>query len=579
MQYPIQVVVVLDVASVAEAEILPLLPDKRHDRIYLRLSHVTGRSPGDIKGAHDWDGLARGVAQLAEQARASCDGEHLVHLFVAGRAPLPLFVQLGYSLSKLEPFADVRVLNPDRGGPWTEYPMAAAYASESPVLEVVTGLEPEHPSVASGWVAVFVSTIGTPAVVAELRGPINEANAGLAGLVELRSKAPLSITPENSAQLAKQLAKQLPQVTGCYPTSDATAMFVAGPVPLAFAVGRALNENARPVHVMNYTSVEGKPTYELAVSLPMRAPHVGGGMSPQEELARVTLLNNLNAGIDDLRRSLLPDDLAVPESSANKERYVRFLKEMKVPREPKGTAFELSFTHRELQIGRGLLDGLMRLNPTEQGRFVQQFILHELFHDQQNIRSTNYHQIGRAAAALEELDYWADTMALHSLVRWSLRRGGIAAEEGVGDLTVRWIDVALRGVQAFDQFEQGEQITRLYERRLRRYLIWHLQQARAATVRSKLDVERLFQSRLVVELAPLQGALDGRQDKLVMSASSSTEFFAVCEGRLVRMGARPNFKPQDLVDAVRAFRPDDIREAMRIVVEENRSVLAPWTLD
>jgi hypothetical protein len=38
-------------------------------------------------------------------------------------------------------------------------------------------------------------------------------------------------------------------------------------------------------------------------------------------------------------------------------------------------------------------------------------------------------------------------------------------------------------MQAFDRAEHGSRIGRLAERRLRRYLIWHLQLARARTIR------------------------------------------------------------------------------------------------
>ncbi len=107
------------------------------------------------------------------------------------------------------------------------------------------------------------------------------------------------------------------------------------------------------------------------------------------------------------------------------------------------------------------------------------------------------------------MDFAADAFALAVLIAWDLPRSGPRAAERAGDIAARWVGRAIRGIEAFDLLEQGTRIERLYERRLRRYLVWYLQQERARVVRpgknARRDVEQLFAGRLAVELAPLAG--------------------------------------------------------------------------
>jgi len=64
--------------------------------------------------------------------------------------------------------------------------------------------------------------------------------------------------------------------------------------------------------------------------------------------------------------------------------------------------------------------------------------------------------------------------------------------------------VGLSGIEAFDRFEQGKRIEWLPERRLRRYLVWHLHRARAEAIVSEDQLWPLSGQRLVVELSMLQ---------------------------------------------------------------------------
>jgi hypothetical protein len=356
---------------------------------------------------------------------------------------------------------------------------------------------------------------------------------------------------------------------------------------LAFAAGRALNSHAqREIWVMNYDrGADGVPPgYELALTLPFRARTALLPAAPEDKLARREVLDEIIQGIEVLRQTLRPEDLALNESSHLGRRYLRFLEDLRVPRDPDGDAFFLSIAHRELRVGAGLLEALRRLegagsiDRAGMARFAQLFVLHELYHDGQDLRSSNYAGIGRAGVVLEEVDYWADNFALATWVAWTVREGGARAERAIHEVTMCAIDTAIAGIEAFDRLAQGDRIAELYERRLRRYLIWHLQHERARTVRTKEDVALLFRDRLFVELAPLEGVLDAEGDKLIRRADPRrTEVFAVRRGHLVRHRPSPGLDWSALVEAVRSFdRPPRIRQMLAVLVEEHRRVLAPW---
>jgi hypothetical protein len=131
-------------------------------------------------------------------------------------------------------------------------------------------------------------------------------------------------------------------------------------------------------------------------------------------------------------------------------------------------------------------------------------------------------------------------------------------------------------MQAFDRSEQGNQIFNLAERRLRRYLIWHLELCRARTITERDHIDVLLGDRLIVEIAPLRGYLDSRYDKVVSGGIESSELFVVVHGRLLRHPARPGFDPAGLVNAVRTFDWTLPRAAMDYVLGEHPSELAPW---
>lgn len=114
-------------------------------------------------------------------------------------------------------------------------------------------------------------------------------------------------------------------------------------------------------------------------------------------------------------------------------------------------------------------------------------------------------------------------------------------------------------------------------RRLRRYLIWHLQLARAKTILTVGDVLRLVEDRVIAELAPLEGRLDDeRGDKLVLQTRPLTELVVVVRTRLARIQRSMSFDPARLVEAVRSFDRKTVHEMMCTVRDLHADLLLPW---
>src|SRR6266540_609141 len=177
-----------------------------------------------------------------------------------------------------------------------------------------------------------------------------------------------------------------------------------------------------------------------------------------------------------------------------------------------------------------------------------ELLFHEVWHFDQNIRSTNYREVGRAGLAIEEVDYRADAVAIGTLARVAARMSGNPRGDLVAHITSA----------------------------IRRYLIWYLQLCRAATISTVEHIDLLLGERVIVEVAPLRGHLDARYDKLASTGTDMSELFIVLGGRLLRYPPRPGFLPAALVEAVRGYDWTLPQAAMDYVIGENAPVLVPW---
>ena len=316
--------------------------------------------------------------------------------------------------------------------------------------------------------------------------------------------------------------------------------------------------------------------YELAAKLPLKAytrPPVSS--APQDELDRKRALESIVERIQLLQRTLRVEHFPRTLAMAERPKLIESLRRMSLATEPRGDDFTLNVVEGTLVFGKGLLEALRTMNEAERGRIGQSFFLHEILHFDQNLRSATYHGVGRAGVVLEEVDFWADAMAVATLTNWEVSRRGEYGKEHVREFTVDHVDAVLSGIEAFDRFEQGSRIERLYERRLRRYLIWHLQRVRALSVNHAEDADALLDGRLIVEVAPLRGHLDERFDKVVDAPHKDAELFVALQGKLIR--SRPvRHGAEAIIEAVRRFDRAVLGEAMQAVRDQHVELLVPW---
>jgi len=572
---PQQVVLVLDVFGRApEAEVILLLPKYRRSLQFLYLlENLDAELARSLKPGEDlpFAALASGVSALVQRARAAVAGNDRVEWYVYGQAPLPLFALLGFQLSAWA--KPVAFLNRRKDGTWDQLALDSSGPASPLDVFKVSGTDTEHE--ATGRVAVFVSVMKGPAPRRAIRNYFSQRGEDIGGLVEVRTATPSLLTSENAARAAQQLAEAFSSLGSAYPNALArgTALFIAGPASLAFLSGRSVNPTIiRETLVPHFVSGD----YRDAVVLPI--PDTAArplDESPEAKVRRREMWGIVREALTALQQGLKPDHLcdANPLVS-NTERFVAGVREIRFPTEPSSETFALMVLERRLELGDPILDALLEIDRNAVGAVAQHLLIHEFIHDFQNLTHANFRNIGRAAVALEEIDFWADSFTVNALAR--MRAEATGGAETLRDHVVREIDHVILGIETFDRAEQGTQIGRLYERRLRRYLTWHLQRARAATLQSDADAAKLLTTRVIAELAPLAGHLDARYEKLVTIPLSEVEFVAVCDSYLMRFPKSANLDPGDLVQYVRTFQHTPIREFMRRVVTEARNVLAPW---
>lgn len=571
MSDPIQIVLLLDLASdnpITLDDIRPHLPDKREDRLVLTLTELgVPRTPRGTPG--DWAACAEAVTRMVARARLRVDGPR-PYFYVAGRAALPVFALLGVELSK---WADITVINQRPDKQWDVFPLREADGPK--FFHRVRGLETAQPSEADGRVAIHVST-GREAPREKIRAFIREQGGSVAGIVEVRAGGERTAVLDASTApaAAAELAEIFARIPDAYPRRSGLALFLDGPVTLALIVGRAINPNVlQDIWVPNFDGNAYRPTF----TLPWKGVVVPSiGTSADDELTRVRLLRGITDEIDRLKSRLAVDHLPPLLHPDEKQRFVERLKTIEVGRDPEGEAFELSVAERRLTFGRGLLEALRHAQEDLRVRIGLTVFLHELFHFDQHLHSTTYRGIGRAGFVLEEVDYWADTFAAYTLAKLEISRLGDEGRENARDIVTRYVDVVLAGIEVFDRFEQGARIERLYERRLRRYLTWHLQRTRAEALVCEDQLWVLFGQRLAVELSLLRCQLDDRSDKLVLGVRPETELMVALGGRLLRMPTSPIFDPAALLEGVRDFQARTLIRWMAVVRDHHRAVLTPW---
>lgn len=529
----------------------------------LRVSDF-GVTPTQRGSSVDWPLASRAIVRMVAAARRLQESEQAAEFYVCGRAGLPLFAQLGLELSK---WAAVIFLNRRPDATWDRFVLGATQAVP-PLLEVRL---PTIPSEASGRVAVAI-TVGQRIDDSQIRAFSELQGAALAGIIH--ATGPALLEPAQSGGLAQELVNLFGDVKKQFPHVAGLTLHIAGPAPLAFLAGRAINPNIFPdAWLPNFEQGKYVPAVALPIAQPSRA------LQPETDevkAERSRILARFVASIRSLKQQIsiacLPPFLEENEALL----FVEHVKAIALGNEPEGDAFELSIAERRMGIGRGLLDALMGLADETLDRIARLLYLHEVYHSRQNVQSSTYSGIGRAGLAIEEIDFWADCVALWVAIELELDAGGQAARSNVPTIAREYFQAALDGIAAFDRAEHGARIYDLAERRLRRYLIWTLEFVRVLSIKTIEDLRAILSARLIVEIAPIRGALDSRFDKQVLEVANDAELFVVLERRLLRIQQRAALNPKAMVEAVRTYDIKGLLGAMRAVRDENTTHLAPW---
>ncbi|MBL8618796.1 MAG: SAVED domain-containing protein [Deltaproteobacteria bacterium] len=586
MPQPTQFLIILDVDKAVDSDAVSIgLSDQRSIRHTWALTDFGHeRRPGGGRDQLDWPRVTAALAKLDEQVRACWPAAGDVEVYVAGFAPLSVFFALGVLLDPRGARVVALQADRDHAGVWHPLPLAADDRGDGPLGP--RGLL-EEAAESTGHVGLFLSTIGAEVPKAQVRDAVQAHGDDLAGVASLTG-AGVQIDDANVGRLVYQLRQFFVRAAISYPHRTGATVFLAGPATLAFAAGLALNPNqfTGNGHSIELTEYVGG-SYLRAFRLPLEvAPDTSIPNDPESQLRRLGAFVHFKHGVAVLREQLdlgtvfMPAGFGGPQerSQGIARRAHAALVALCLPDAPGAEAFAVDGLTRTLTIGPGLLHPLAQLGEEVLVRLGQLFALHEIVHADQGIESHNYRGIGRSGVVLEDVDFWADAFAIGTAALHAVAQNGQAGRSRCGTILVQFIDAHIAAMRAFDQMEQGGQTLRVMpERRLRRYLIWYLQRARAQAVSQPQHIRALLDDRLVVELAPLRGRLDERYDKIVESGLQSTTLAFSIGGRARRVAPLPdNFMPSQLVEAVRAFDEQAINRAVLFVVNENRDLLAPW---
>lgn len=576
-----QVVVVLDVdAAVPISAVSAYVPKTSDERRWVTLTDL-GYERSESREQINWALLLDAIRRLCDSALRLRPGDGApLDVLVVGLAPLSAFFVLGTFLDSRT--LKLTSLNQRRNdASWDLVSLAAS--QDRPFFSPPSNVDPARPRLASGRVVLFLATQAPVPPIEAIRSAIERDGERLADIVVMTTPATAVLDASTMGSCMFELVDALTGVAAAWPSRSGLSVVVAGPAHLALAAGYALNSNvylggSATVDLIEHTG----GAYEIVGRLPLPAtisPAVPSDAASQ--LVRGSVFARVREGVVVLKRDLRREHVRVPaglmDSSAARgvlaDSVFSSLGELTLGDEPEGDDFSLSVLHRRIVFGHGLLHGLLGVAEGMLEALGQLFVLHEIVHDPQWITSNTYRGIGRAGVVLEEIDYWADAFAI--AVAFEHRIASVGAEV-CGDVLVGLIDAHIAAMRAFDRMEQGEVLGTLSERRLRRYLIWAVQRARAATITSPADARLLLDARVCADIAPIKGKLDARDDKVVLEVRPDAELFVTAGGRLVRTPASPSFSPTDVVRAVRTFDGQRLNSAMDRVVDEGRSVLATW---
>jgi hypothetical protein len=288
-----------------------------------------------------------------------------------------------------------------------------------------------------------------------------------------------------------------------------------------------------------------------------------------------------------LRNSLREEHLCAWEpfngACRGKDRAEFVTRFQKFVMEPFDRSFEEAFFVRRSRdswnIGCSLLRPLLGLLDTDEKvkMFTYLFVLHEMLHHLvQGMYSSNYQGIGRADVVLEDLDYAADAFSLLVAVEVHKQQNPATRVHDHGPLGQRYLDIAIRGMEAFDRADQGPRILILPERRLRRYLIWNIQHEVLAKSVSKEQLAALVGLRVSSQIAPLKSQMHEQKfEKAIVIYDNikderDAELFVSYNAgmKLFRLSASPGWSPAEGVSLIASYNWPVLRNHLERIVGE-----------
>ncbi len=229
-----------------------------------------------------WQRLGDRVDIAVRRAREEARKHPRVRVVIAGYAPHAAFVQAGMTLSRWcgrHTLANPRHGDHDR---WDVMDLSRPIDLERPAfLDAARGLSRIEPSLEVGRVAVFVGMGDHTAPSWAIDDYFAERDEPLIGLIELCTTQTV-LDADNASAAALDIGDALRRLRALYPRAYGLALFIAGPAPLAFIVGRAINPN---VFGDVWTTHFANGRYLPALDLPWPGP-----LLPEEQ-ARLTHLS------------------------------------------------------------------------------------------------------------------------------------------------------------------------------------------------------------------------------------------------------------------------------------------------
>lgn len=283
MADPLPILLLLNLSTdnpLNEDELREHLPEKDRSRVRFVRATDHHATPSERGSPALWYPYADAVVRMMVEARGLAKEVASVRYYVAGRAGLPLFAQLGCELSA---WADVTFLNQRKDRTWDMLSWGTPSDPSDPPFFTVSGFEG---STDPGRVAVIIAT-SPPRQEEEARAYMALQEEAPVGMVTARANAAGGLGPSagildsgNARSAARELDELFTALPHRFPKATGLSLFIDGPASLAFMVGRALNPNVQSgsAWVPNHDGNRVEGGYIPALTLPYRIPLAGASM-------------------------------------------------------------------------------------------------------------------------------------------------------------------------------------------------------------------------------------------------------------------------------------------------------------